>query len=52
MPWKVVKRESGWYVVKEGSGKPVHKKPHKTRIEAIRHLKALYANYPSKRGKR
>ena len=32
-----------WYLI-DGSGKAIHRKPHRTRKAAIAHLKALYAN--------
>jgi hypothetical protein len=44
MPWKIVSGKGGWFVVKEDTGKPIHKRPHKTRGEAEAHLRALYVN--------
>jgi len=42
-PWEVIKDEKGFWVVKEGTREKVHKSPHKTREEAVAHVKALYA---------
>lgn len=43
MPWDVIKDEKGWWVVKKGTRKKVHEKPHKSKEEARNHQKALYA---------
>ena len=42
-PWEVIKDEKGFWVVKEGTREKVHKSPHKSREEAMAHVKALYA---------
>ena len=42
-PWEVIKDGEGFWVVKEGTREKVHKSPHKTREEAMAHVKALYA---------
>lgn len=42
-PWEVIKDGDGFWVVKEGTREKVHKSPHKTREEAMQHVKALYA---------
>ena len=42
-PWEVVKEGDGWWVVKEGTREKVHKQPHKSREDAIDHMKALYS---------
>lgn len=44
MPWKVVKRDKKWVVVKKYTGEPVKGGMHKTRKEAVAHMRALYAN--------
>ena len=43
MPWEVIKEGDGFWVVKEGSRTKVHKSAHKSREEAMAHVKALYA---------
>lgn len=42
MPWKIVKRENEFCVVKKSDGSVV--KCHPTRDKASAHLRALYAN--------
>lgn len=43
MPWEIMKEGDGYWVVKKGSHKKEHKKPHMSRAEAQRHMAALYA---------
>ena len=49
MPWKIEERGSEFVVVKEGTGKVVGR--HKSKSDAERHLKALYANVPEAKRK-
>ncbi len=44
MPWKIVRRNDGYWVVKESTGRPVHKKPYATKKKALAYLRALYAS--------
>jgi hypothetical protein len=41
MPYTIKKEDDGWWVVKIEGGVRMHKKPHTTRQEAIRHKIAL-----------
>lgn len=43
MPWKVVAKGGQYCVVKADTGKVVH--CHPTRAKALKHLRAIYANY-------
>ena len=43
MPWKVAKRGTKWVVVKADTGKVVG--THDSKAEAVKHLRAIYANY-------
>lgn len=49
MPWKVQKGNGGWFVVNEDTGRMMNKKAHKTKSEADKQLRALYANYKGKK---
>lgn len=42
-PWEVIHDEKGFWVVKKDTTEKVHDRPHKTRQEAVQHVKALYA---------
>lgn len=42
-PWEVMHDEKGYWVVKKDTNEKVHNKPHKTRAEAVQHVRALYA---------
>ena len=42
-PWEVIKEGDGWWVVREGTREKVHKTAHKSREEAMAHVRALYA---------
>jgi hypothetical protein len=42
-PWDVMHDDDGWWVVKESTHEKVHKTAHKSRAEAVRHQRALYA---------
>jgi len=44
VPWFLNQREGKWCVVKEGESSPVAGGCHDTRVDAIRHQRALYAN--------
>lgn len=46
MPWHITGSNGKFWVVLDEINKPIHKKPHATRAEASRHLRALYANVP------
>lgn len=43
-PWEIMHDKSGYWVVKKDTGAKVHEVPHKTRAEALAHMKALYAS--------
>ena len=47
MPYKVVGSDSKWYVVNKETGEKKNKTPHKSRQQAVQHMKALYANEPA-----
>lgn len=49
MPWEIKKQGERYCVVKKGSGETV--KCHPMRADAVKHLRALYANVPEARGK-
>ncbi len=44
MPYEIVKRKSQFCVVKKDTGELVA--CHKSRIQAVQHMRALYANVP------
>jgi hypothetical protein len=44
MPYKIIKYQNGWNVKNIKTGKLQRKKSHKTKKQALKHLKALYAN--------
>ena len=47
MPYKVTGSDSKWYVVNKETGEKKNKTPHKSRQQAVQHMKALYANEPA-----
>lgn len=47
MPWKLHKNGTQWCVHKEGSSTPVSGGCHASRTEAVKHMRALYANEDS-----
>ena len=44
MPYKVTGSDSKWYVVNKETGEKKNKTPHASREQALRHMRALYAN--------
>lgn len=46
MPWSVEKRGDNYCVVKKGNTDPVPGGCHAARTDAVKHLRALYANVP------
>lgn len=42
-PWEVIKDDQGWWVVKADTREKVHKQPHRSREDALDHVKALYS---------
>lgn len=47
MPYAIRGSDSKWYVVNKETGERKNKSPHKTREQAERHMRALYANEPA-----
>lgn len=45
MPYKLKKEGSSWFVINPETGEKKNKKPM-SREEAVRYLRALYANVP------
>lgn len=44
MPFKIVKEKDGWFVINSITNKKYNKQPHKRKIDASNHMKALYSN--------
>lgn len=44
MPYHITKSENGYFVKNKNTGKKMNKSPHRSKKEATKHLKALYAN--------
>jgi len=44
MPWSIEQRDGEYCVVKEGESSPVPGGCHPTRVQAVKHQRALYAN--------
>jgi len=43
VPYEIVREGEGYWVTKKEGGKHMHKSPHKTRAEALAHMRALYS---------